>query len=237
VRRQSDGVWCRRQGPFGPGRSRVREVIALLLWAGAAAVGAGGQTGLADYEEARRVFWSRLYAEGGETLYCGRRFDGPGGSGINVEHVFPMSWVTRALDCGSRQQCRLDSERFRRIEADLHNLWPARTDVNDARGAFAFGEVRGEIWPFRGCDFEVDERRRVVEPRPASRGEIARSMFYMSQEYGLRVFPRQGRELQAWHREDPPSDWERRRNDLIQQIQGNRNRFIDDPGLADRLRF
>jgi deoxyribonuclease-1 len=214
-----------------------RRALALGLLLAAADAAAGGQTALADYEQARRVFWSRLYADGGETLYCGRSFTGPGTQGVNVEHVLPMSWVTRALDCGSREQCRIESERFRRIEADLHNLWPALTHVNDARGALAFGEVAGEAWRFRGCDFEVDERRRVAEPRPAARGEIARSMFYMSREYGLPIYARQGRELQAWNRADPPSDEERRRNDLIQAIQGTRNRFIDDPGLADQLRF
>lgn len=198
---------------------------------------AAEQTAIKDYEDARRLFWSTLYPEGGETLYCGVRFERAGGRGINVEHVFPMSWVTRALGCGSREQCRIDSERFRRIESDLHNLWPARSDVNDARGAMAFAVISGERWRFRGCDFEVDEERRVVEPRPAARGEIARSMFHMASEYGLTLYSRHGRQLQAWSREDPPSAEERRRNDAIQAIQGTRNRFIDDPGLADRLPF
>lgn len=33
----------------------------------------------------------------------------------------------------------------------------------------------------------------------------------------------------------PPDANERRRNDLIEQFQGNRNPFIDDPSLADKI--
>jgi deoxyribonuclease-1 len=192
---------------------------------------------IADYFTALALFWDRLYAGGGETLYCAHAFGPRRGRGVNVEHVFPMSWVTRHLGCGRRQACRRESARFNRIEADLHNLWPARTAVNQARSSHAFAEIPGERRRFPGCDFEVDEARRRVEPRPAVRGEIARSVFYMAEEHGLVVFPRHGRLLQRWHREDPVSAEERRRNDVIEGIQGNRNPFIDDPGRAERLRF
>lgn len=38
--------------------------------------------------------------------------------------------------------------------------------------------------------------------------------------------------LIQWHREDPPDAGERRRNDVIQSFQGNRNPFIDQPDWA-----
>jgi deoxyribonuclease-1 len=190
-----------------------------------------------NYEEARKVFWSQLYSQGGETLYCGTRFSSTGRRGLNIEHVFPMSWVTRAVGCGRRKECRETSPLFNRIEADLHNLYPTRADLNDARGSFRFGEISGERRMFGDCDFEVDQRQRVFEPRAASRGEIARAMFYMHREYGLTIFRRQGKMLQQWHRRDPPDSMERERNDRIEIIQGNRNPYIDRPGLADQLRF
>lgn len=190
-----------------------------------------------DYWHALPLVWGTLYRDGGQTLYCARRFGPDKGRAVNVEHVFPMAWVARHLRCGQRQQCRERSARFNLIEADLHNLWPARADVNKARGAHPFAIIDGERRAFEGCDFEVDERRRTVEPRPGARGEIARSMFYMAEEYGLAIYPRQGRLLQRWNRADPVSDEERRRNALIERIQGNRNKFIDDPELAERLRF
>lgn len=214
-------------------------VIAAAFAATACADHAPAQRGarLVDYQHALPLVWRVLYRDGGETLYCARRFGTGKGRAINVEHVFPMSWVGRHLKCGRRQQCRDTNARFNLIEADLHNLWPARADVNKARSSHPFALIEGERRAFEGCDFEVDEGRRTVEPRPQVRGEIARTMFYMADEYALAIYPRQGSLLQAWHRDDPVSNEERRRNDLIERIQGNRNKYIDSPELADRLRF
>lgn len=38
--------------------------------------------------------------------------------------------------------------------------------------------------------------------------------------------------LLGWHREDPVQRCERHRNWLIEKAQGNRNPFIDFPGIA-----
>lgn len=198
---------------------------------------AGGQSRIENYEQARALFWKELYSGGGHTLYCRERFGAGYNPGINIEHVFPMAWVTNALECGRRKQCRAVSERFNLIEADLHNLYPSRSDVNDARGAMSFGEIPGERRWRGGCDFEVDERERIVEPRPGARGNIARAMFYMKDAYGMVIFRRLGERLKQWHRNDPVSAHERRRNDVIEQLQGTRNKYIDDPELANELRF
>ena len=129
------------------------------------------------------------------------------------------------------------SRRFNRIEADMHNLYPSRKDINKTRGSFRFGMVRGEKRSFGQCDFELDRRKKSVEPRPEARGNIARAMFYMQDTYGLRIYRRQGELLQNWNREDPPDGEERRRNEVIASIQGNRNKFIDKPTLGEGLRF
>lgn len=214
-------------------------VMLVLAAAGSFVWSSADQERVPDYEEARRLFWGELYTKGGRTLYCGQNF-GAGyehRKGINIEHVFPMGWVKNELDCGTRKQCRATSERFNRIEADLHNLYPSRVDVNDARSAFRFGEVAGEKRAFGDCDFESDDRKRVAEPRPASRGEIARSMLYMKEEYGLTIFRKSGELLLKWHFQDQPSKREKWRNDRIEQIQGTRNMFIDEPGLARAVEF
>jgi deoxyribonuclease-1 len=62
-------------------------------------------------------------------------------------------------------------------------------------------------------------------------------MFYMHDRYGIRLHRRMGKLLKQWNRQDPPDGVERKRNDSIEKIQGNRNRFIDLPSAADRLRF
>jgi len=148
-----------------------------------------------------------------------------------------MSWVTRALRCGDREACRRSSTRFNRIESDLHNIFPARIDVNKKRGSFPFGIVKGEARRFGSCDFELDYAGRRAEPRAAVRGDIARAMFYMHDRYGLAIYARQGRLLKQWNRDDPPSTEEKRRNAAIEMLQGNRNPFIDRPESAERLDF
>jgi deoxyribonuclease-1 len=62
-------------------------------------------------------------------------------------------------------------------------------------------------------------------------------MLYMHESYDIPLFTRLGITLKRWSRSDPPSAEERRRNDVIGALQGNRNRFIDDPRAVDELWF
>lgn len=197
----------------------------------------GGQP-LRDYTTARKEFWRTVYSGKVTSLYCRESFSSKQRRGYNVEHVFPMSWVTSGLQCGKRKQCRQRSAMFNRIEADMHNLFPARSDVNHERSSYRFGIVGGEKREFGRCDFEVDYKARAVEPSEEVRGEVARAMFYMASRYkeqGVKLFEKQARLLINWHRADPPNDEEVRRNEAIFTIQNNRNPFVDDPGLLDRL--
>jgi deoxyribonuclease-1 len=174
------------------------------------------------------TFWAELYPDGGTSLYCGApfaRYDRK----VNIEHVFPMAWVTHELGCGRRKHCRAVSPLFNRIESDMHNLYPALQRMNKARSTMAYAEIPGENRVAPGCDLEIDVRNRRVEPRPAVRGDIARAMLYMAERYGLEIYPRQKALLLEWHRADPPDAGERRRNAVIERLQGNRNPFIDDP--------
>ena len=147
----------------------MKRVIFILLIC--PAIAAGGERG---YLDTIPVFWRTLYPDGGQGLYCGRRFQARDRD-YNIEHVYPMSWVSRALRCGDRQACRRKSRRFNEIESDMHNMYPARKDLNRERGAYPFREIPGERLVERGCDLEIDHQARVVEPRPASRGNIARA--------------------------------------------------------------
>lgn len=201
--------------------SRVKRVaFFLLLWP---ALGCAERA--PEYLETIPVFWRTLYPDGGEGLYCGKVFRAHDRD-YNIEHVYPMAWVARALRCGDRQACRRNSPRFNLIESDMHNMYPARKDLNKARGSYPYRELRGERRVERGCDLEIDHRARAVEPRSAVRGDIARAMLYMSDRYDLTIYERQRRMLEAWHREDPPDDAERRRNRLIAARQGKANHWI-----------
>lgn len=141
------------------------------------------------------------------------------------------------LNCGTRAQCRETSERFNRMEADLHNLYPARLDINRARSNFLFVMIEGEPREFGECDFERDTGLRIAEPRPIARGNVARAIFYMHAEYGLPVDVRMVDMLKEWNRADPPSCHEMRRNNLIEEVQGTRNRFIDHPKRVEDMDF
>jgi deoxyribonuclease-1 len=187
------------------------------------------QSGLADYRQAKPLFWEKVYGKGGKTLYSREAISKNVKRLINVEHVFPMSWAANTVGCGDRDQCRRYSDRFNQIEADMHNMYPSRRDLNYERGSLSFGIVKGEERNYDDFDFEIDLRKRIIEPTLESRGNIARSMLYMADAYDLKIFSKQFRMLKSWHDQDLPDEREILRNDLIEKVQGNRNYFIDHP--------
>lgn len=194
------------------------------------------QTQIPNYNRAKKIFWGELYAQGGEDLYCGEKLI-RGDSSFNIEHVYPASWMKEAAGCkgSSRKKCRQVSTRFNRMEADLHNLYPSLTYYNSKRGSYNFGIIPGNS-TIKGCDFELDGKLGLVEPQPISRGNIARSIFYMNKEYGAKIAPPGGDPelkdlLIAWHCADAVDEPEKVRNHRIEQLQGTRNPFIDNPSL------
>ncbi len=192
------------------------------------------QTQIPKYRKARELHWEKLYPFGGFTFYCGDPFEDK--TGLNVEHIYAASWMATLLGCGTREQCQETSERFNRMEADMHNLYPARADVKRARSNFLFGIIAGEPGP-EECDFEHNTSNRIAEPRPRARGNIARAIFYMHAEYGLPIHTRMVDLLKAWNRADPVSCHEMRRNNTIEELQGTRNPFIDHPKRVEDLEF
>ena len=214
------------------------SAIALLAAFTTPLIAEEGQTTIREYKDARPLFWKKLYAKGGrDTLYCSRALKKGYNDGVNIEHVYPMSWATKGLKCGTRKQCRKRSDAFNYIEADLHNMYPAQTEINDARGSLGFAIVPGEARKFGKCDFELSSNKRLVEPREEIRGEIARAMMYMGYVYGPIYLTKNQLDLmKIWNEIDPPSEEEKWRNDVIEKVQGNRNPFIDNPKLAEKVK-
>lgn len=202
----------------------------------AAGPATAGQTALNDLVRTETVhFWPELYRNGGETLYCRQAFTVR--LGLTMSHVYAPEWTAHQLGCDDVDQCRQSVPAFAFIESDLHNLYPARLGTDDARGALPFGFVPGDRRDFgRDCIFKVDPARGLAQPPVPARGDIARAILYMMWEYGLAVPRTMTRDLlRRWNRQDPVDAEERRRNDVIAAIQGNRNPFIDMPELADRF--
>ena len=212
----------------------MKRFICAFLFA-LSTVSEADQLLLANVDEATKVFWEKVYPGTHYTLYCGERFDKKTDA-IDIEFVYPTKWTTNYLGCSSIEQCRNESRRFNRIEADLHNYYPAQTMIIRARKDFPFGEVAGEFREFFECDFELDVRNEVVEARKPALGNIARALFYMHWEYGLPIRNHSLEKLIEWHYADPPSSDEKRRNDIIEKLQGTRNTFVDDPDKVKQLR-
>jgi len=163
--------------------------------------------------------------------------------GINAEHVYPQSK-------GARQEPG---------RSDMHHVFPSKVSVNSARGSCIFGDIEDsdtEFWfvlgerlsqmPTTDIDAysEKDEESCVFEPRESVKGDIARAVFYFYTIYqqladreDANFFLRQKAVLLKWHRVDPVSEKELRRNDLIAFYQGNLNPFIVDTSLAERAFF
>ncbi|MEQ8289821.1 MAG: endonuclease [Gammaproteobacteria bacterium] len=184
------------------------------------------------------TFWNELYSNGGWSLYCGYRFDAANGVTdgrlVVIEQIYPSSWMLESLSCDSRKSCREDEQsRFTRMEADMHNLYPVWQEVNVVRRDSRFGMVDGEDWRYSDCDFE--KKFGIIEPRPIARGNIARAVFYMHSQYGVPIDADMLDTLKQWNREDPPSNQEILRNNKIEELQGNRNVYIDNPALAEQL--
>ncbi|MCG5057273.1 MAG: endonuclease [Limnoraphis sp. WC205] len=215
---------------------RTIAVAILLLILSFTTPAFADQTKIPNYNKAQNLFWGELYSKGGEDLYCGEKIT-PGDRSFNIEHVYPASWMKEAAGCEgvSRKKCRKASARFNRMEGDLHNLYPSLTYYNSKRSSYSFAIIPGNS-TIQGCDFELNGKQESVEPQPISRGNIARSIFYMNKEYGAKIAPPGGDPelkdlLTAWHCADPVDEAEQVRNDRIEQLQGNRNPFIDNPDL------
>jgi len=171
-------------------------------------------------------------------VYTGRSHDamdyGTGGNYINREHV----WAKSHGDFGTETN----------TGSDVHNLKPADASVNEDRSNKDFDNGGQQHSEATECYFDSDS----WEPRNAVKGDIARIIFYMATRYeggngeiDLEVVnavntspdPEHGKlsTLLAWNMQDPPDDFERRRNNVIFKWQRNRNPFIDNPQLVNMI--
>ncbi|MCY1532205.1 Endonuclease-1 [compost metagenome] len=195
---------------------------------------ASGQNQISDPKTSERLFWDELYAGGGTSLYCGKPFDSAGGQ-FTASPIYSSKQLKSALRCITDRQCSIMNPRYPFIAADLHNFYPALTRVELARRNAQFAEL-GDNVPNKfddiGCAMKASFQ--LVEPRDEAKGNIARAIFYMHTEYGLPIVG-QVQVYKQWHQMDPPDAEEKARNDKIASLQGTRNRFIDDPGLAEQL--
>lgn len=147
---------------------------------------------------------------------------------VEWEHVMPAHNFGKHLPCwreGGRKACRKDKT-FKAMEADMHNLVPAIGEVNGDRSNYRYGANKPKANQYGNCQFEVDFKAKRAYPKEDIRGDIARTYFYMSDKYNVRLSKQERKMMEAWDKQDPISRWERIKNRRIEKIQGNSNSYI-----------
>lgn len=193
------------------------------------------------YNEARRQMYgyTDILANGNiEGIYTG--FQQAGGfvtypNPINAEHIVPQSFF------GSSEPMR----------SDIYILRPAHGSANSARSNDPYAEVNdnqaqwygvnGNTYSSTGSqpsnsDNWSEGSGSSWEPRESKKGDVARAVFYY-----YTMYPNEGTSISAcgdlatlydWHVNDPPDAAEINRNVKINQVQGNKNPYVDFPGLV-----
>ncbi|MDX2421300.1 MAG: endonuclease [Amphritea sp.] len=225
----------------------LRVSVALCVWLLSACVVADSGP---SFSKSKRLL-AKMYQEHPVSFYCGCDYKTAGkklvpdwnscgytprknanrAGRIEWEHVVPAWAFGHQLQCwqeGGRKACkRIDG--FKRMESDLHNLVPAIGEVNGDRSNYSFAQLEGEPRVYGRCDMEVNFKGRKVEPPSNRQGDIARTYFYMRQQYGLRISSKQEKLFTVWNARDPVDSWELKRNELITALQGNSNPYITSP--------
>ncbi len=193
------------------------------------------------YNEGRRQMYgyTDILANGNvECIYTG--FQQPGGfvtypNPINAEHIVPQSFF------GGSEPMR----------SDIYILRPCHGSANSARGNDPYNEISDSQAQWYGVngnsytstsnepansDNWSEGSSNFWEPRESKKGDVARAVFYH-----YTMYPEEGTSIGAcgdletlydWHVNDPPDAAEISRNAKINQVQGNKNPYVDDPDLV-----
>ena len=160
--------------------------------------------------------------------------------GMHIEHALPKSWWGA-----------LENYAFR----DLHHLFPADAKTNITKNNLPLGEVESASFDNGvskiGSTKLYGGRVKCFEPSDEYKGDFARAYMYISTVYNEfselwesemmenNSYPVWNDEaidlLLKWHREDPVSEKETKRQEAVYQIQHNRNPFIDYPEMVEHI--
>lgn len=127
------------------------------------------------------------------------------------------------------------NSQYRRMQADMYNLYPSIGAVNALRSNFTYSLLPESAPSFGQCDMKVVKNR--AEPPERARGQIARTYFYMAEAYAssYKMSNRQRQLMRAWNSRYPVDAWECVRAGRIARLQGNDNRFVKQACLEAGL--
>jgi len=175
-------------------------------------------------------------------IYAGVSVNGPqeynNGQGWNREHVWPRSLGNFGTSQG--------------VGTDVHNLKPADGGLNSLRSNHEYDDLgstgSGVNYNGTATGNRINGSAGLFEPRDKVKGDLARIILYMDLRYEgagsepdlvVREALNSGGTTHAvlstlldWHFADPVDSFELNRNDVIHNMQGNRNPFIDHPELV-----
>jgi deoxyribonuclease-1 len=174
-------------------------------------------------------FWGNLYAEGGTSFFCNTPFTSKGFV-LTDGYVYPLADIRAALKCGTSRQCEKDNN-YRQIASDLHNMIPVRTRTEMKRRSIQYENLGPAT---KADDCGIRESAGFFEPPGRVKGDVARTVAYMVDTYGL---PWLGATpvFQGWNHMDPPDDTELTRHRRVAEIQGNENPFVTNPERMDQF--
>lgn len=196
------------------------------------------------FSEAKKAGW-KLYAANPVEFYCGCRFTGnkvdlkscgyvprknaQRASRIEWEHIVPAWVIGHQRQCwqkGGRSNCARSDQTYRLAEADLHNLVPSVGEVNGDRSNFGYGWLPQKPTQYGACPMVVDFKAKKAMPRAQVRGMVARTYFYMSERYGLRLSKQDKQMYTAWNKQYPVKSWELARNQKVACVMGRGNPYV-----------
>lgn len=162
------------------------------------------------------------------------------GAGWNREHSVPQSWFSKGNP----------------MKSDVVHVIPTDCYVNNRRSSYPLGEVGTVTYSSINNYSKLGSCRTsgytgtVFEPNDEIKGDLARIYFYMTTCYEDKstgwghVFSSQkypGLEqwtlemMMRWSKSDPLDAIETARNEAVQEVQENRNPFVDFPGLEQYI--
>ena len=167
------------------------------------------------------------------------------GDMYNREHSVPQSWFNENAP----------------MKSDIVHVVPTDGWVNNKRSNYPFGEVSSATYK-SGISNEMKAKGycklgssktagyngTVFEPNDEIKGDFARIYFYMAvcymdkiKNWSGGIFTSSGlvqwtqNMMMDWSKRDLIDDVETARNNAVQEVQGNRNPFVDYPGLEDYI--
>lgn len=176
------------------------------------------------------------------------------GLGYNREHLLPQSWFGKKTDPMYSDimhvvpaDAKLNSQRN---DNPFGEVTTQTAQVNSSANGYSRWGA-----PLKSLGAPA-EMTKVFEPNDGLKGDIARIYFYMITAYedtlhswpwqqsrtATFVFDEQGTAyeplqpwvmdmLMRWSRQDPVDSTETARNEAVWRVQGNRNPYVDHPGL------